>query len=125
MTLSDLLKTRPVLMIWGHYTCPAFQGYKSDTMFLHSSYQEEYDLVEAYQDKVFFLHMVGPEPHPIWPFANFDSGSIKLNYWSVIGSVEARYSSVIVLMMDVVNLRPIKTACPFLSQKSGTTFIQA
>jgi hypothetical protein len=82
--LSKLLHDKPVVMIWGHYTCPAFQGYKSDTTFSGSSFEEEFALIESYGDQITFLHMIGPEPHPMWPYANFDSGSLKMNYWSTI-----------------------------------------
>lgn len=80
--MSTLLKSKAVLMIWGHYTCPAFQGLNSDTMFLYSSYGNESALVDAVYDKVTVLHMVSVEPHPIWPYTNFDSGMIKMNLWS-------------------------------------------
>lgn len=90
----------------GHYTCPAFQGYNSDTMFIGtkifsihsylvcfqiyinfhvsliilsltgSSYEEENLLIETQKDKVIFVHIIGPEPHPLWPYSNFDSGKI-------------------------------------------------
>jgi hypothetical protein len=84
VTLSELLKVRAVLLIWGHYTCPAFQGYKSDTTFIGSSYEEEKDLLDDVKDKITLVHLIGPEPHPIWPYANFDSGTIRMNYWSTI-----------------------------------------
>ena len=32
--LSNLLLKKPVVLLWGHYTCPAFQGLNSDTMFI-------------------------------------------------------------------------------------------
>lgn len=86
--LSTLLAKKPVVMIWGHYTCPAFQGLHSDTMFLGSSFEEEKIFVESNSDVVQVLHMIGPEPHPMWPFSNFDSGSIKMNYWSSIKQPE-------------------------------------
>lgn len=71
-------------MIWGQYTCPAWQGYRSDTTFIGSSYTDEYNLVETFKNKVQVLHLVGPEPHPYWPYANFDSGLLKMNLWSTI-----------------------------------------
>lgn len=84
ITLSKLLEDKAVLLIWGHTTCPAFQGYKSDTMFIGSSYKEEKELLEEVKDKVTLVHLIGPEPHPLWPYANFDSGSLKMNFWSTI-----------------------------------------
>jgi hypothetical protein len=41
-------------------------------------------LVEQYKDSVTFLHLVGPEPHPITPDTNFDSGKQLMNYWSTV-----------------------------------------
>lgn len=84
VTLSDLLKEKAVVLIWGHYTCPAFQGLNSDTLFIGSSYSDEYDLIDSVGDTVTVVHLVGPEPHPLWPYANFDSGAIKMNLWSTI-----------------------------------------
>lgn len=84
VTLSDLLKDKAVLIVWGHYTCPAFQGFNSDTMFVGSGYDEEKDLIDTVGKFVTVVHLVGPEPHPLWPYCNFDSGSIKMNYWSTI-----------------------------------------
>lgn len=84
VSLGDLIAENPVVLIWGHYTCPAFQGLNSDTMFIGSSYEEEYKMIDAFKSKVTFVHMIGPEPHPIWPYANFDSGTLRMNYWSTI-----------------------------------------
>ena len=84
VTLSKLLEDKAVLLLWGHYTCPAFQGYKSDTTFTGSSYQDEKDLLDEVKDKITLVHLVGPEPHPLWPYANFDSGTIRMNFWSTI-----------------------------------------
>jgi hypothetical protein len=84
VTLSELLEKKAVLLIWGHYTCPAFQGYKSDTTFIGSSWEEEKSLLDDVSDKITLVHLIGPEPHPIWPYTNFDSGTIKMNYWSTI-----------------------------------------
>ena len=41
-------------------------------------------MVEQYKDSVSFVHMVGPEPHPITPDTNFDSGKQLMNYWSTV-----------------------------------------
>lgn len=84
INLATLLSEKPVVLIWGHYTCPAWQGLNSDTMFIGSSFEEEYTFVESVKDKVTVVHLIGPEPHPIWPHANFDSGSLKMNMWSTI-----------------------------------------
>jgi len=82
--LSTLLKEKPVALIWGHYTCPAYHGYDPEHTHQGSSYEDEYDLVSKYHEKIYFLHMVGPEPFPIWPYGNFDTGAIKMSYWSTI-----------------------------------------
>ena len=84
VTLSSLLQDRPVVLLWGQYTCPAFQGLNSDSMFIGSSYEEENALIDEYSEQLHVVHIVGPEPHPLWPYANFDSGSIKMNHWSTI-----------------------------------------
>lgn len=60
----------------GHYTCPAFQGLNSDTMFIGSSYENEKEFIDSVGDKVQVIHLIGPEPHPLWPYTNFDSGNI-------------------------------------------------
>lgn len=52
--------------------------------FFRSNPQDEWDLVEAYKDTVQFIHLVGPEPHPLTPDTNFDSGKQLMNYWSTV-----------------------------------------
>jgi len=82
VSLADLVATKPVLMVWGMWTCPAYQGLGTDAPFDQCSYKHEWDLVEKYQGSVHFLHLVGPEPHPAAPDVNFDAGKLLLNYWS-------------------------------------------
>ena len=85
INLGDLLTQKAVLLLWGHWTCPAFQGFHSDATFTGSSYHDENDLIELYDNKYLtIVHLIGPEPHPIWPFTNFDSGTLRMNYWSTI-----------------------------------------
>jgi hypothetical protein len=85
ISLSDLLKDKSgVVLLWGHYTCPAFQGLNSGSMFIGSSYEDEQLFVEQVKDKVTVVHLIGPEPHPLWPYSNFDSGQMKMNMWSTI-----------------------------------------
>lgn len=86
VTLSDVLYEKPTVLIWGMWTCPAFQGLGEGTSppFDECSYRDEYDLVEAYADSVNFIHLVGPEPHPSTPDVNFDSGKQLMNYWSTV-----------------------------------------
>lgn len=38
--------------------------------------------VESHGDRAIFVHMYGPEPHPVAPDINFDSGKLLQNYWS-------------------------------------------
>jgi len=83
-TLSKLLAEKPVALVWGMYTCPAFRGLKGDYPFDQCSYEEEWETVEAYKDKVTFVHLYGPEPHPVSPDTNFDSGRQAMNYWSTV-----------------------------------------
>ena len=40
------------------------------------SYNDEWDVVDAYNSSVTFVHLVGPEPHPSQPDTNFDSGKM-------------------------------------------------
>lgn len=93
-------------MIWGHYTCPAFQGLNSDSMFLYSSYGNESALVDEVHSKVQVLHMVSVEPHPIWPYTNFDSGMIKMNLWSTYSQPQTfseRLSKSVASIQGMVN----------------------
>lgn len=83
-TLSDMLESKPVVLLWGMWTCPAYQGLGTSFPFDQSSYKDEWDLVDAYTDKVTFVHLVGPEPHPLTPDTNFDSGKQLMNYWSTV-----------------------------------------
>ncbi|CAM9677684.1 unnamed protein product [Phaeothamnion confervicola] len=66
------------------YTCPAFQGLGGAPPFDECAYWDENAVVEAFQDRVTFVHLYGPEPHPYTPDANFDSGNYRLNYWSTV-----------------------------------------
>lgn len=85
INLGEILTQKNVLMLWGQWTCPAFQGFHSDTTFTGSSYNDENELMELYGDKYLtVVHLIGPEPHPIWPYTNFDSGTLRMNYWSTI-----------------------------------------
>ena len=86
INLGELLTQKPaVLLLWGQWTCPAFQGFHSDATFTGSSYHDENDLIELYDNKYLtIVHLIGPEPHPIWPYTNFDSGTLRMNYWSTI-----------------------------------------
>lgn len=85
-TLSKIIEQndQPVVMIWGMWTCPAYQGMGKDEPVDECSYTHEWDLVEAYKDQATFLHLVGPEPHPLGPDTNFDTGKQLMNYWSVV-----------------------------------------
>jgi len=85
-TFSDVLVRKPTVLIWGMWTCPAFQGLGEGTSppFDECSYRDEYDLVDEYGDRVSFVHLVGPEPHPTTPDVNFDSGKQLMNYWSTV-----------------------------------------
>lgn len=65
-------------------TCPAFRGYMGDKRFVGASYIEENSLAEKLSGKVTVLHIISSEPHPTWPFANFDTGNIRVNLWSTI-----------------------------------------
>lgn len=83
-TLSHMLQEKPVVLIWGMYTCPAYQGMGTTYPFDECSYNDEWDVVDAYNSSVAFVHLVGPEPHPSQPDTNFDSGKMLMNYWSTV-----------------------------------------
>lgn len=93
-TLSSFLDKAPVLMIWGMSTCAAFRGYLAENKYIYSSYGEENKLYELIKGKITILHMIGPEPHPTWPYANFDKGFIRINLWSTIKLVCLSFSRV-------------------------------
>mmetsp|Transcript_11742 Transcript_11742/g.17515 ORF Transcript_11742/g.17515 Transcript_11742/m.17515 type:complete len:260 (-) Transcript_11742:112-891(-) len=82
--LKSALKEKPVVLIWGMYTCPAYEGLGYAYPFDECSFWDESGLVSRYHNFFTFVHLVGPEPHPIAPYTNFDSGTIKVNYWSTI-----------------------------------------
>eukprot|EP00903_Cladosiphon_okamuranus_P007159 g6951.t1 len=75
---------QPVVMIFGMWTCPAFQGYGTTPPWDMSAYWNERELVEAYKGQATFVHVYGPEPHPSTPGTNFDKGIMWQNYWSVL-----------------------------------------
>ncbi|KAJ8609338.1 hypothetical protein CTAYLR_009284 [Chrysophaeum taylorii] len=82
-SLASLLD-KPVVLIWGMWTCPAFQGLGGSPPFDQCSYMDEYGLVDKYVDRANFVHLMGPEPHPVTPDVNFDSGRMLMNYWSTV-----------------------------------------
>eukprot|EP00904_Undaria_pinnatifida_P010542 jgi/Undpi1/6618/HiC_scaffold_20.g09097.m1 len=75
---------KPVVLIWGMYTCPAYQGMGTDAPWDKCGYRDEFDLVESHKDRVTFVHLYGVEPHPMLPGTNFDSGGVVVNYWSTV-----------------------------------------
>merc|ERR1719198_232211 len=86
IALSQLLtEGKPVVVTYGMFTCPAFQGYYIDSApKSHFSKYDEWALVEQYKDKVNFVHVYTAEPHPRQPDANFDKG-IPIEFpWSTV-----------------------------------------
>lgn len=81
--LSELLTEKPVLLVMGMVTCPAFRGLE-DSKFPYSSHRDEYSFTEKAYKYMTVVHIVGPEPHPMWPHNNFDIGTQRMNYWSTI-----------------------------------------
>ncbi|CAM9529184.1 unnamed protein product [Choristocarpus tenellus] len=65
-------------------TCPAYQGMGTEPPFEMSSYWLESAMVESYHDRATFVHLYGAEPHPMIPDTNFDSGTLRPMYWSVM-----------------------------------------
>jgi len=82
--LKAALKDKPVVMIWGMYTCPIYEGLGTEYPFDQCSHWDEASLVSKYHNDFTFVHLVGPEPHPIAPYTNFDSGTIYMSYWSTV-----------------------------------------
>ncbi|CAM9629894.1 unnamed protein product [Pylaiella littoralis] len=84
--LGEVLETgggKPVVLIFGMSSCPAYQGLDSDGSTDRWAYWDEHALVEDYGDDAIFVHVYGPEPHPASPDINFDSGRLLPNFWSV------------------------------------------
>ncbi|CAM9792404.1 unnamed protein product [Discosporangium mesarthrocarpum] len=75
---------KPVVLIWGMFSCPAYEGMGTDPPFDKASYWHERLLVEKFQDRATFVHLYGAEPHPLIPDKNFDSGSLLPNFWSTM-----------------------------------------
>ena len=86
IALSQLLTDgKPVVITYGMFTCPAFQGYYIDSApKSHFSKYDEWALVEQYKDKVNFVHIYTAEPHPRQPDANFDKGLPIEFPWSTV-----------------------------------------
>jgi hypothetical protein len=82
--LRKALVEKPVVMIWGMSTCPAFEGMGVEAPWDACAYWDENDLIRKWSDRVFFVHLYGPEPHPMSPDTNFDSGLVKTSYWSTV-----------------------------------------
>ena len=82
VSLSKVLADSPVLLLWGMATCPAFRGL--DGRFVGSSFTEENALANKLRGKVQILHIISSEPHPMWPYANYDTGNLRVNLWSTI-----------------------------------------
>lgn len=105
VVLSELLQEKPVLLLYGMYTCPAFQGYySSKNPSSHMSKYDEYALVEKYKDQVSFVHLYGPEPHPKRPDKNFDTGKIIEFPWSTVRNAktwDARRDSAMLIKDDL------------------------
>lgn len=40
--------------------------------------------MDTYKDRVTFVHLYGPEPHPTAPATNFDHGVVVNSYWSTV-----------------------------------------
>lgn len=66
VNLKALLSTKPVVMIFGMYTCPV----------THATLGHERNLTELYGDDVHFLHIYSMDPHPESPQKNPDIGRV-------------------------------------------------
>ncbi len=104
-TLSTLLKSKPVLMIWGHYTCPAYHNYKTDeSAFANCGYEYENKLADKYHDRVYFLHLISSEPHPMFPYSNYDHGMIQMNFWSTYKQPQTYHERLTISVTNVQTL---------------------
>lgn len=78
-----LLAKKPVFIVWGMWTDPAFRGLQTRSA-PKSSFQDEWNLVEIFQHSVVFVHLVGPEPYPVTPDTSFESGQQVIHAWSTV-----------------------------------------
>lgn len=134
-TLSEQLTETPVMLIWGMHTCPAFEGMGKADPFDACAFWEEASLIEKYKNYVTFAHIVGPEPHPLAPGINFDSGTIKDSFWSTIGQPttwESRKQAASMIQSKVhpsasllVDYLPDNPYMPGLSQPVWCTYVHA
>lgn len=81
--LRDLIRTKPVVMVYGMLTCPAFQGlYLEDHKESHFSKYDQWALVDKYHKDFHFVNLYSVEPHPMAPDKNFDTGGHVEYAWS-------------------------------------------
>lgn len=81
--LRHLLKTKPVVLIYGTHTCPAFQGMYLEThQESHFSKYDQWALVDKYHNDFHFINLYSTEPHPFAPDTNFDTGRNVEYEWS-------------------------------------------
>lgn len=59
--------------------------------------------VEAFKDRVTFVHLYGPEPHPTLPATNFDQGIPVNSYWSTVAQPTS-YPERLAMLDRVVDL---------------------
>lgn len=82
LRLSELLATRPVVLIWGMRTCPVYAGQHpapaSPGGPSHWASKElEYALVQEYQDVAHFVHVYTVDPYPLPPHTNPERGTVE------------------------------------------------
>jgi len=81
--LRELLRTKPVVLIYGMATCPAFQGmYLESHQESHFSKYDQWALVDKYHEHFHFVNLYSTEPHPMSPDKNFDTGMNVQFDWS-------------------------------------------
>lgn len=88
-------------MIWGMPTCAAFRGYLAENRYAGAAYGEENNLYELLRGKITILHIISSEPHPTWPYTNFDKGTIRINLWSTIKLVCFSLLTFLFLLTDI------------------------
>jgi len=104
VTLSELLRSRPVVLVYGMYSDPVFHATKTisherargqgrvhvaqssatlaEVSMASFTKFDEHALVERYKDEVTFVHVYTVEPHPRAPDAAFYSGRVEEAPWS-------------------------------------------
>ena len=80
-TLSDMLETKPVLLVIGSYTCPVYQEALPKLNAMSAAAFGETTLGES----VHFVHVYVPEAHPLGPDPAPHLGAVSEEEYSTLG----------------------------------------